>query len=231
EADVGDRVGRDGDPREHVARTRPRRVDGDVRQAVPLEEGEGVGTLVLLDPRPVTKLDERHERVEQRRDRGELLERLARLDEAGRVLQEDAAKLPRPLEWGERVAKLGERPLPVAPAVPGHLRARLRVEDEALGGALGPLRGRLRRGQVVEGRVDLDRVEALRVVGEPLRRRGNAPRVPALDQALVRPGARSDPDHAIENRSRGRDESSPPRSSLWRWTRGRSASSTRAWAA
>ena len=39
---------------------------------------------------------------------------------------------------------------------------------------LGPLGGRLGGGEAVERRVDLDRVEALGVVGEPCRRRGDA---------------------------------------------------------
>ena len=185
---------RGGDAGHDVRRVPARRVDRHVREAVALEEGEGVGALVLLDPRAVPELDERDERVEQRRGRLQLLHCLPGLLEPRRVLEQHAAELARVLQRRQRLAELGERLLAVGLLVPGHPLARLRVEDEALRRPLGPLRRGLGRGQAVEGRVDLDRVEALGVVGEPGRRRGDAARVPALDQAVVGPGAGSDPD-------------------------------------
>ena len=110
---------------------------------MPLEERERVRPLVLVEPGAVPELDERGQRVEERCRGGELGERRARLDEARRVLEQDAAELPGPLERLERLAEGGERRLAVRLAVAGHLSARLRVEDEAGGGALGPLRRRL----------------------------------------------------------------------------------------
>ena len=112
--------------------------------------------------------------------------------------------LPALLERRERLAELGERPLAVGLLVAGHPVARLRVEDEALRRPLGPLRGGLGRGQVVERRVDLDGVEALGVVGESRRGRGDALRIPALDQAVVGPRAGPDPIGA-DARRHGRD--------------------------
>src|SRR5581483_1242176 len=105
-----------------------RRVDGDVREAVPLEERERVCSLILLDPGAVAELDERDERVEERRDRLQLLHRLLRLREARRVLEEDAAQLAGVLEWCQRVPELGERLLAVGLLVAGHPFACLRVE-------------------------------------------------------------------------------------------------------
>ncbi len=187
-------MGRGGDAGHDVRRVPTRRVDRHVREAVPLEEGEGVGALVLLHPRAVPELDERDEGVEQRPGRLQLLHCLPGLLEPRRVLQQHAAELARALERRQRLAELGERLLVVGLFVPGHPLARLRVEDETVRRPLRPLRGGLGRGQVVERRVDLDRVEALGVVGESRRRRGDALRVPALDQAVVGPGAGPDPD-------------------------------------
>ena len=119
----------------------------------------------------------------------------ARLHDPRVVLEQHAAQLPRRLERRERLAELAERGLAVGLLVPGHRGARLRVPGEAVRRALGPLRSRLRRGKAVERRVDLDGVEALGVVGEPRGRRGHSARVPVLDEALVGPRARADPDH------------------------------------
>ena len=76
EADVRDRMGGGGDGRDDVGGARPRRVDGDVREAVLLEERERVRLLVRLQPGAVAELDERHERVEQVARGDELVERL-----------------------------------------------------------------------------------------------------------------------------------------------------------
>ena len=76
-----------------VGGARPRRVDGDVREAVLLEERERVRLLVRLQPGAVAKLHERHERVEQVAGGHGLVERLPRLLHARVVLEEDAAHL------------------------------------------------------------------------------------------------------------------------------------------
>ena len=134
----------------------------------------------------------------------------ARLHDPRVVLEQHAAQLPRGLERRERLAELAERGLAVGLLVPGHRGARLRVPGEVVRRALGPLRGRLRGGKAVERRVDLDDVEALGVVGEARGRRGHSPRVPVLDEALVGPRARADPDHGHAVRLKRRARSRGP---------------------
>ena len=97
---------------------------------------------------------------------------------------------------------------------PGHPLARLGVEDEAVRRPLGPLRRRLGRGQPVEGRVDLDRVEALGVVGEAAGRRGDPARVPVLDQPLVGPAAGAEADRRRHVRNLQSPDGLPPRRRL-----------------
>ena len=94
EADVDDGMRGRGDGGDDVRGASPRRVDRDVCEAVPLEEGERVRLLVRLHPGAVAELDERHERVEQVAGGDELVERLSRLLDAWVVLEEDAAHLP-----------------------------------------------------------------------------------------------------------------------------------------
>jgi hypothetical protein len=76
----------------------------------------------------------------------------------------------------------------------GHLAARLDVEDEVVRRPLDPLLSDGGRGEGVERRVDLDGVEACRVVAKAFLRRGDALRVPGLDEALVGPAARAESD-------------------------------------
>ena len=72
-----------------------------------------------------------------------------------------------------------------------HQPERLHVHDEAGRRAVGPaLHHRLGRDAVV-GRIDLDRREALGVVGQPLAR-GRARRVPVLHEGVVGPRAGAD---------------------------------------
>ena len=74
-----------------------------------------------------------------------------------------------------------------------HQPERLHVHREAVRRAVGPaLHHRLARQPVVR-RVDLDRVEVLRVVREPLLRR-ELRRIEVLREGLVGPGARADAD-------------------------------------
>ena len=99
------------------------------------------------------------------------------------------------------VAQLGRQPLE-RHRVAGHHPEGLDVDDEAGGRAVGPALHRLLGRDAVEGRVDLDRREALRVVGEPLAG-GQAARVPVLDERLVGEGAGADAHRRRHPRSIG----------------------------
>ena len=74
-----------------------------------------------------------------------------------------------------------------------HQAERLDVHREAVGRAVGPALHHRLAGQAVVRRVDLDRVEELRVVREPLLRR-QLRRIEVLREGLVGPGARADAD-------------------------------------
>src|SRR5262245_945574 len=83
--------------------------------------------------------------------------------------------------------------------MPRHHPERLDVHHEPVRRALRPALHHLLGGEPVVRGVDLDRVEVLRVPGEP-RPGGDAFRVPELRERLVRPRARADPDrrrHAL----------------------------------
>ena len=138
----------------------------------------------------MAELDERDERVEETADARELVLRLGRLHEPRVVLEQDAAQLSRQLERLDRRAEVGERLGLVGRLVVRHRGVGLHVEDELGRRALRPAAGHGRVREVVEGRVDLDRVEALRVVGESRRRSRDAARVPRLEQPLVGEAAR-----------------------------------------
>ena len=94
----------------------------------------------------------------------------------------------------ERLAEVAERRLEPGLAVARHLAARLDVEDEVLRRPLGPAGRRLRRRQVVERRVDLDHVEALRVVAQAGLGARHAAGVPVLHEPVVGPAAGADAD-------------------------------------
>ena len=122
----------------------------------------------------------------------------------------DAQRLERGEEAAEHLAaQLARRPVDAAALVDGHRVAqilrqhldlhrmarhqaeRLDVHREAVGRAVGPaLHHRLARQAVVR-RVDLDRVEELRVVREPFLRR-QLRRIEVLREGLVGPGAGAD---------------------------------------
>ena len=85
-------------------------------------------------------------------------------------------------------------PIMVGLLVVRHRRVRLHVEDELRRRALRPATGHRGIGQVVERRVHLDGVEALRVVGEARLRRRDAARVPGLEEPLVGEAARPQAD-------------------------------------
>ena len=90
--------------------------------------------------------------------------------------------------------------------VPRHRGVRLHVERELGRRALRPATRDGRIGEVVVGRVDLDRVEALRVVAETRLRRRHSARVPGLQQALVGEAARPEADRGGHGRSVGPGE-------------------------
>ena len=190
EADHRDRVRRGRDARRDVRGAGERRIDRDVREPLLLEEAERVRALVELHPGAVAELDQRHERVEPVAREGELGLRLGRLDEPGVVLEQDAAELARELERLDRRAELGKGAVGRLALVEGHRRARLDVEGELVRRPLGPAPRHVGVGQRVEGRVDLDDVEALGVVAQARGGRRDAAWVPRLEQALVGPAAR-----------------------------------------
>ena len=190
-------MGRGGDRGRDVRRTRPRAVERDERKAVRFEERERVGALVVLRPRPVPELDERHERREALRRTSELSFRLGRLREARVVLEQDAAELAGELERLERGAEQAERLVRGLAVVPRHRRRRLDVERELVGRSPGPPLRHGGIGERVVRRVHLDDVEALRVVPQSTLRRRDAARVPGLEEPFVGPRA-----HADAHRSR-----------------------------
>ena len=122
-------------------------------------------------------------------------QRLERLEEAAEDL---GAKLsrravdPAALVLRRLVAQVGRELLDLH-RVPGHDAERLHVHHEPVRRALGPALDHLLGGQAVVGRVDLDHVEVLRVVAQPLAGR-HAFRVPVLGKRLVSPRARPDAD-------------------------------------
>ena len=167
EANQGDRVRRRGDARCHVRRTGQRGIDRDVGEPVFLQEAERVRALVRVHPGAVAKLDQGHERFQPAARPCELVLRLLRLHEARVVLEQDAAELPRQLQRLERTPEGRERGVARLPFVEGHRGARLDVEREVIGRALGPAPCHLGVGEGVVRRVDLDDVEALGVVAQP----------------------------------------------------------------
>src|SRR6266536_550113 len=75
-----------------------------------------------------------------------------------------------------------------------HHAEGLHVHDEPVWSALGPALDRLAGGEPVVGRVRLDRVEALRVVTQPLLGALDRRRVEVAGQRLVGPRAGADPE-------------------------------------
>ena len=202
-----------------------RRVDGHVGRADALEEGERLRAVLVVEPRAVAELDQHLVGAELVARPLEVLERRLLEDDVRRQLEEDAAELPRAAQRLERVeeaaehlaAKLARRPVDAAALVDRHLGAqvlgqhldlhrmprhqaeRLHVHREPGRRALGPaLHHRLARQAVVR-RVDLDRVEELRVPREPLLR-GQLRRVEVLRERRRRPTStcRSGPAVATE---------------------------------
>ena len=124
----------------------------------------------------------------------ELGERFGRLHEARVVLEQDPAQLPGQLQRLDRRPEGGKRRVVRLALVARHRLVRLHVEGELGRCPLRPVPRHPGIGEVVVGRVDLDRVEALGVVPQPCLRRRDAARVPRLDEALVREGAGAEAD-------------------------------------
>src|SRR3954447_3701881 len=77
--------------------------------------------------------------------------------------------------------------------MPREQAVQLDVEREVVGCLLDPALDRPLGGDGVEGRVDLDPLEMLRVPGQPLAR-GEVVGIPVLDESGVRPARRPDDD-------------------------------------
>ena len=160
----------------------------------------------------------------------EVVERAILEDDVRRELEEDAAELAGRAQRLERLqeaaedlaAELARGPLDAA-AVVGrrvvaqirrerlqldrmarHEAERLDVHDEVVRRPLRPAADHFLGREAVVSGVDLDGVEVLRVVGEPLTG-GRPARVPVLRERLVGPRARADPDlrHASQHTRRG----------------------------
>ena len=122
-------------------------------------------------------------------------QRLEALEEAAEHLAAQLARRPVDLAAlvdGHRVAQVFRQHLELH-GMPRHQAERLDVHREAVRRAVCPaLDHRLARKPVVR-RVDLDRVEELRVPREPLLR-GQLRRIEVLRERVVGPGARADAD-------------------------------------
>ena len=220
EADVR-RGGRDGRHRRHkvLRRVRLRCVDGDVRGADRLEEGQRLGAVLVVQPGAMPELDEHLVVADLLTRPLEVLERVLLVHDVLRQLEENAAELARRPQRLERLeespedlsAQLPRRAVDATAVVDGHLVAkvfrqrldlhqvschqpeRLHVHREPVGRAIGPALHHGLARQPIERRVDLDRVEALGVVRQAFLRR-ELRRVEVLRQGLVGPGARPDAD-------------------------------------
>src|SRR5436190_9617230 len=148
--------------------SQPVRLEGPPR-VVADHERHPVALQQLIDRRAEPALVAELEAVPAGRQEGQYLgEPLVVAVEALWELPQDRAELGRA---DERLDRLVEAPEAVAhvaqPTDVGQVAAGFDGEQEALRGRLDPPPHRLRRGQAVEGRVDLDRVEPLGVAGQP----------------------------------------------------------------
>ena len=161
-----------------------------------LEPAQHLFAPVDGEPVAVAELDEHLVAAELVARPLEVVERRGLRDDVGRHLEEDPAELPglaQRLERGQELAEhdralLGRRAVdpaagierhPVAEVgrqlleahrVARHQPERLDVHHEAVGRPVGPVLHHRLVGDAVEGRVDLDGREVLRVPGEPFLR-------------------------------------------------------------
>jgi hypothetical protein len=121
-----------------------------------------------------------------------------RLERLAKTAEDFGAELTRravdaaALVDGRRIAQVG-RKLFLLDRVPGHDAECLDMHDEVVGRPLHPPCGHGLDRKPVVGRVELDRVEVLGVVGEPLACREPS-RIEVLRERFVRPRARADSD-------------------------------------
>ena len=116
-------------------------------------------------PRAVAELDERDERVDSRANARELGERLGRLHEAGVVLQRGSRAASRRARAARATRGTPRTPRrPARPRDPSSSSCAFtwKMNSGGVRCAQRPVTAGI--GKVVEGRVDLDRVEALGVV-------------------------------------------------------------------
>src|SRR5262245_61191720 len=171
----------------------------------------------------------------------EVLERVWAEDDVRRKLEEDPAELAGRTERFERFAeasedlraKLPRGPLEPSPVVHRRSLAQVRrqllelhgmarhrpegldVHDEAVRRPLRPPGDHLLDRQPVIGRVDLDGVEVLGVVRQPVARLRPG-RIEVLREGFVGPGARSDANLGHRHRSLPDRRTAGPRALSWR---------------
>jgi putative transcriptional regulator len=178
-----------------------------------LNEQFVVGQLRAQPLQILPRLRLRHDvRRELDQDSAELAGLVRRLERLAEEANELAAHLPR--HALDAVAGVGLEPVAEAlgyllqlDRVAGHRRERLEVEDEAVRRPGGPFLDVLAGRQPVEGRVDLDGVEVLRVVGQLVAAGAQPARVEVLLERLVgeRAGADADGRHAADGTNGGMD--------------------------
>ena len=195
-----------------------RRVDDHVRGAQLLEEAQRLVAMLVVEPARVPELDEHlvatellarplqivqravleHDvRGELEQDPAELAGGAQRLERLEKATEDLAAKLPRrPLDAAlvvrrRVVAQVGRERFELD-GMARHQAERLHVHHESVRRPRCPALHHLLRRQAVVGRIDLDRVEVLCVVRQPLAGRQSL-RIPVLRERLVGPGARPDP--------------------------------------
>jgi hypothetical protein len=148
----------------------------------------------------VVRAEGRRELEQERRELARGSERLDRLEHgAGQLLLQPPVELHAPARPGRRLLAQLLRERIERRGVARQQPVQLDVEREAARRDLPPARDLGRGGNGVEGGVDLDGVEALRVVRQPVASRQSR-RVPLLDEPGVRPARRADMDRSAHSR-------------------------------
>ena len=224
EADKRGRARHRDDGRHEILRALdPWRVDDDVRRTELFEDPQRLCAVLVVEPARVPELDEHLVVAELLVRPLQIVERAILVHDIRGKLKEDPAQLAGRPEWLERCeeaaedlsAKLAGGPVDATLLVGRHLVAevrrqrlqlhrvsrhqseRLHVHDKVVRRPLGPALDHRLVWKPVVGGVDLDRVEVLRVVAEPVACLQPG-RIPVLRECLVGPRTRADPDLSHE---------------------------------